>query len=171
MELHYNLKETAYFEKRENIMVSILNNQTSNQEFLDFVVDEIHNADVASTHEGEPSAQVCDLMMNKNGKLYITTSQNNPFFKDLINQPKVVINGYKGEGTMDSCGFSIRGNIKDVDHLYIDEIFEKNPYLNEIYADDVEAAKKDLHVLEIEPISASYLDHRTNPIFTRKFEF
>lgn len=54
---------------------------------------------------------------------------------------------------MDYCGFSIRGTIKNVDHLYLDEIFAKNPYLNEIYADDLEGAKKDLRVLEITPIT------------------
>ena len=110
-------------------------------------------------------------MLNKNGKLYIATSSQNPSFQDLINQPKVIINNYKGNGTMDSCGFSIRGTIKNINHQYIDEIFEKNTYLNEIYADDIEAAKEDLRVLEIIPQSADYLDHRTTPIFMRKFEF
>lgn len=107
-------------------MVDILSNQTSNQEFLDFAVKQIHNVDVATTHHGEPSAQVCDLLLNKNGKLYITTSSQNPFFQDLINQPKVIVNGYKGNGTMDSCGFSIRGTIKNVEHQYIDEILKKS---------------------------------------------
>ncbi len=105
-------------------MVSILNNQTSNEEFLEFATNEVHNVDVATTHHGAPSAQVCDLVLNKNGKLYIVTSSQNPFFQDLIHQPKVIINGYKGDGTMDSCGFSIRGIIKNVEHEYIDEIFE-----------------------------------------------
>lgn len=152
-------------------MIDILNNHTSNQEFLDFAVNQIHNVDIVKTHQGEPSAQVCDLLLNKNGKLYIAISSQNPFFQDLINQPKVIINGYKGNGTMDSCGFSIRGTIKNINHQYIDEIFEKNTYLNEIYADDIEAAKEDLRVLEITPQSADYLDHRTTPIFMRKFEF
>lgn len=71
-------------------MVDILTNQTTNQEFLDFAVEQIHNVDVATTHHGEPSAQVCDLLLNKNGKLYIATSSPNPFFKDLIKQPKVM---------------------------------------------------------------------------------
>lgn len=152
-------------------MVDILTNQTTNQEFSDFAVEQIHNVDVATTHHGEPSAQVCDLLLNKNGKLYITTSSQNPFFKDLIKQPKVIVNDYKGNGTMDSCGFSIRGTIQNVGHEYIDEIFGKNDYLNEIYADNVEAAKEDLRVLEITPLEAGYLDHRTHPIFMRKFKF
>ena len=82
-------------------MVDILTNQTTNQEFSDFAVEQIHNVDVATTHHGEPSAQVCDLLLNKNGKLYIATSSQNPFFKDLIKQPKVIVNDYKGNGTMD----------------------------------------------------------------------
>ena len=55
-------------------MVRILNNQTSNEEFLEFATNEVHNVDVATTHHGAPSAQVCDLVLNKNGKLYIVTS-------------------------------------------------------------------------------------------------
>ena len=47
-------------------MVSILNNQTSNEEFLEFATNEVHNVDVATTHHGAPSAQVCDLVLNKN---------------------------------------------------------------------------------------------------------
>ena len=38
-------------------MVSILNNQTSNEEFLEFATNEVHNVDVATTHHGAPSAQ------------------------------------------------------------------------------------------------------------------
>ena len=72
---------------------------------------------------------------------------------------------------MDSCGFSIRGTIQNVGHEYIDEIFGKIDYLNEIYADNVEAAKEDLRVLEITPLETGYLDHRTHPIFMRKFKF
>lgn len=78
-------------------MVDILTKQTTNQEFLDFAVEQVHNADIVTTHAGEPSAQVCDLLLNKNGKLYIATSSQNPFFKDLIAQPKVIVDGYKGE--------------------------------------------------------------------------
>ena len=152
-------------------MVDILTKQTTNQEFLDFAVEQVHNADIVTTHAGEPSAQVCDLLLNKNGKLYIATSSQNPFFKDLIAQPKVIVDGYKGDGTMDYCGFSIRGTIKNVDHLYLDEIFAKNPYLNEIYADDLEGAKKDLRVLEITPMTAGCLDYRTKPVFMRNFKF
>lgn len=50
-------------------------------------------------------------------------------------------------------------------------MFEKNPCLNEIYKDDVEAAKRDLQVLEIAPKHCGYLDHRTDPIFMINFEF
>ena len=38
-------------------MVSILNNQTSNEEFLEFATNEVHNVDVATTHHGAPSLQ------------------------------------------------------------------------------------------------------------------
>lgn len=37
-------------------MVDILTKQTTNQEFLDFAVEQVHNADIVTTHAGEPSA-------------------------------------------------------------------------------------------------------------------
>ncbi len=152
-------------------MVSILTQKTSNQDFLNFIVDEIHNADIVTTHNGEPQAQICDLLLNKDGKLYIMTGKDNPFFKDLLKQPKVIIDGYNGDGTMSTCGFSLRGSIKNVDQEHMDEIFDKNKYLEEIYAPDVEKAKPALRVLEITPQSASFLDHRTKPIFMKHFVF
>lgn len=152
--------------------LSILNLKTSNQEFLDFIVNEIHNAVVSTVDfQGKPSAQVCDLLMNKNNKLYIATSKDNQFFKNLINMPDIKIDGYKGDGTMGSCGFSITGKIKNINHQYLDEIFAKNLYLNDIYRNNLEQAKKDLRILEITILKADYLDHRTNPVFVRSFEF
>lgn len=160
--------------RKEIIMtVSILTNKTTNQEFLKFVVNEIHNAVISTVNSNNlPSAQVCDLLLTQNNKLYITTSQNNhPFFDNLNNSKEIVITGYKGNGTMDSCGFSIKGNIKNIHHKLIDKIFNKNSYLNEIYQDNLDKAKEELQVFEITPKQASYLDHRTNPIFYREFEF
>lgn len=153
-------------------MTSYLNDQTSNQEFLDFVVDEIHNVVVSVvTKNGLPAAQVCDMLMNKDGKLYMTTSVKNPFFASLMSQEKVLVNGYKGDGTMDSCGFSIQGTIKNLEHEYLEEVFEKNPYLYEIYEDNLEEAKQDLRILEITPIRAGFLDHRFKPAYMRSFNF
>ena len=152
--------------------VSILNNDTTNQEFLDFIVDEIHNAVVSSVNSvGDPAAQVCDMLMVKDMKLYMTTSVKNPFFKCLINNPNIEVNGYKGNGTMDSCGFSLTATIKNINHQYLDEVFEKNPYLNEIYKDNLEQAKQELRILEITPHTGAYLDHRIDPIYHRTFKF
>lgn len=147
--------------------------QTTNQEFLDFAVNEIHNVVVSTVDSnGLPIAQVCDLLLTRNNKLYITTSKNNhPFFDNLDNAHQIAINGYKGSGTMDSCGFSIKGNIQNIHHKLMDEIFDKNYYLNKIYQNNLAQAKEELQVFEIIPKQASYLDHRTNPIFYRKFKF
>lgn len=156
--------------------ISMLNNKTNNEEFLSFIVDEIHNA-VVSTVDGDlPSAQVVDLLLKKNGKIYITTSiRNHPFFDALNNAEKedkiVLVNGYKGNGTMDSCGFSLKANIKNLKHEYIEEIFTKNPYLNTIYEKNIPKAKEILNVFELTPIRAGYLDHRVVPAYWREFLF
>ena len=153
-------------------MTAYLNDKTTNQEFLDFVVDDIHNVVVSAvTQNGMPSAQVCDMLMNKNGKLYMTTSIKNPFFASLLTQPEVLINGYKGGGTMDSCGFSIKAKIKNLGQQYLQEVFKKNPYLYEIYEDNLEEAMQDLRILELTPIRAGFLDHRFKPAYMRNFVF
>lgn len=156
--------------------ISMLNDKTSNEEFLDFIVNEIHNA-VLSTVDGYlPSAQVVDLLLNKNGKIYITTSsRNHPFFDALNNAEKenkiILVNGYKGNGTMDSCGFSLKAKIRNLKHEYIEEIFDQNPYLNTIYEKNIPKAKEVLNVFELTPIRAGYLDHRVVPAYWREFIF
>ena len=57
-----------------------------------------------------PSAQVVDLLMKKDGKIYITTSERNHPFVDDLNRAKaqdktILVNGYKGSGTMGSWAF------------------------------------------------------------------
>lgn len=157
--------------------VKMLNKYTTNDEFLDFIVTDIHNAVVSTvTEEGLPSAQVVDLLLKRNGKIYITTSErNHPFFDDLNRAEKVdnivLINGYKGNGTMGSCGFSLKAKVKNLDHEYLEEIFEKNPYLNAIYEKNILKAKQILRVFELTPIRAGYLDHRVNPAYWREFLF
>ncbi|MBP2057299.1 putative pyridoxamine 5'-phosphate oxidase family protein [Lactobacillus colini] len=153
--------------------VSILNNQTTNSEFLKFAVDEIHNVVISTVSNKKlPSAQVCDLLFTQNGKLYITTSKNNhPFFDDLDKSTNVLVTGYKGDGTMDSCGFSINAKVRNIHQELLDLAFEKNPYLYEIYQDNIAKAKQALQIFEITPKTAGYLDHRTKPIFYREFKF
>lgn len=156
--------------------ISMLNNKTTNEEFLNFIVDEIHNVVVSAVDGSLPSAQVVDLLLNKNGKIYITTStRNHPFFDALDQAEKeqkiVLIDGYKGNGTMDSCGFSLKANIKNLKHEYIEEIFTKNPYLNTIYEKNISKAKELLNVFELTPIQAGYLDHRVVPAYHREFLF
>lgn len=156
--------------------ISMLNNKTSNEEFLNFIVNEIHNAVVSTVDDDLPSAQVVDLLLIKNGKIYITTStRNHPFF-DALNKAEqnhkiVLINGYKGNGTMGSCGFSLKANTKNLQHKYIEEIFDKNPYLNTIYEKNIPKAKEILNVFELTPIRAGYLDHRVVPAYWREFLF
>lgn len=157
--------------------IPMLNNQTTNQEFLEFIVNDVHNVVVSTiTEDGLPSAQVVDLLLLQEGKIYLTTSRrNHPFFDDLKraqqNNKIVLVNGVKGSGTMGSCGFSLRGTIKDLEHKYLEEIFAKNKYLNTIYEKNIPKAKEILHVFELTPISAGYLDHRRVPAYHRYFDF
>lgn len=157
--------------------VRMLDKYTTNDEFLDFIVKDIHNAVVSTvTEDNLPSAQVVDLLMKKDGKIYITTSERNHPFVDDLNRAEaedkiILVNGYKGSGTMGSCGFSLKVKVKNLGHEYLEEIFKENPYLNVIYEKNIPKAKQILRVFELTPIRAGYLDHRVNPAYWREFLF
>lgn len=155
------------------MVVNTIDKKSSNQDFLDFIVDQIHNVVVSTADsKGDPQAQICDFMFNRDGKLYIGTSKKNPFYQALMeNNNKVVVSGYKGEDTMSSYGFSLKGTIADIGQKYQEEFFAKNPYLSQAFLNDLETEKKNMRCLEITPKSASFIDYRKQPIFLRHFSF
>ena len=152
--------------------MEFLNDKSTNTDFLEFVTDFIHNVVVSSVDEdGHPYAQVCDALYHDDDKLYIMTKKDNDLYNCIKRAPELVITASKGNGTMDSVGIAIKGEAHDVDHKFQDEIFTKNPYLNQIYAGHLEEAKEYMHTIEITPEVGSVYDIRIKPIYQRKFTF
>lgn len=149
-----------------------LNDDSTNNDFLDFVTDDIHNAVVSTVDKYDhPYAQVCDMLYHTDGKLYLMTKEGNELFNCIKRAPELVITASKGDGTMGSIGIALKGKAYIVDHKYQSEIFATNPYLNQIYASHLEEAKEYMHTIEVQLESGSIYDIRLNPIYQRKFQF
>lgn len=84
----------------------------------------------ATIDNGMPFARIVDVMLIEDDKIYFLTDRGKAFYKQLIHNKYVAISG------MDKNYVSIRvtGKAQLADCSYVDKIFEENPALGDIYA-------------------------------------
>lgn len=138
------------------------------EDYLQFLNEEIHST-VFSTvdDDGKPMSRVIDIMLVKENKLYFLTATTKPFYIQLLEKPYVSITGMKGEDSMSSVSITVNGEVREVGTKYLDEIFDKNAYMNEIY--ETEESKKILRVFEVYKGTVSVFDLGTKPIYQNSF--
>jgi uncharacterized pyridoxamine 5'-phosphate oxidase family protein len=77
--------------------------------------------------------------------------------------PVVSITGIEGETSMESFSITLQGRVNEIGSTYLDEIFEKNPYMAKIYP-SVED-RNVLRVFEIYKGVMSIFDLSKKPIY------
>lgn len=98
-------------------------------DYLHMLVDEFHSAVVATTgKDGHPQTRVIDMMLWDSRGVYFLTARGKEFYDQLMDQEFVALSAAK-----DKKAISLRGKIKNIGKEKLDEIFEKNPYMKEIY--------------------------------------
>jgi NAD-dependent dihydropyrimidine dehydrogenase PreA subunit len=75
----------------------------------------------------------------------------------------------KGEDTMSSIAVSIRGKVRELGYDRIPELFEKNPYMYQIYP--TEESMKALTVFQIFEGNGEWFDLSKKPIERASFTF
>ncbi|EJF49490.1 hypothetical protein YS9_2047 [Enterococcus sp. C1] len=104
------------------------------EDYLNYLKNEIHSTVFATVDEnGNPVTRVIDIMLVKETKLYFLTAISKPFYKQLKMNPVVSITGIEGETSMESFSITLQGRVNEIGSTYLDEIFEKNPYMAKIY--------------------------------------
>ncbi len=91
---------------------------------------EIKSITFATIDNGIPAARIIDVMLVKEDGLYFLTARGKSFYRQLKAAPKIAICG------MDQHYVTTRiiGDIKFCDNRdIIDEIFEHNPMMNDLY--------------------------------------
>ena len=104
-------------------------------QYLKIICEEIHSVVVATLdREGHPVTRVIDMMLHDDSSLYFLTAKGKEFYRQLMDQKYLSLSGMSGgEGSMSKKAVSVHGNVRNIGKEKLDEIFEKNPYMAEIY--------------------------------------
>lgn len=135
-----------------------------------FLRNDIHSVVFATINEfGLPETRVIDVMLYDKNGLYFITARGKNFYKQLINNKNISLTGFKGNSTISSIAVSVQGNVKDIGSELLNEVFEKNPYMNTIYP-TIES-KTALTVFQIYKGTGEYFNLSKHPIERYSFSF
>jgi len=140
------------------------------EKYLRYLQSEIHSAVFATADKnGYPFTCVIDIMLADEGGLYFLTATGKAFYDRLKARGTVSVTGFKGTDTMFSKAVTVRGKAREIGTGLIPRIFEKNPYMAEIYP-DVES-RTALTVFQIYEGEGEFFDLSQKPIFRESFAF
>lgn len=140
------------------------------KDFLDYLVHEIHTTVVATVNdEGLPVTAAIDMMDSDENGLFFLTARGKGFYDRLKQRGFLVLTAVKGETTMSSVAVSVRGKVRELGYDKIPELFEKNPYMREIYP--TEESMRALTVFQIYEGSGEWFDLSKKPIERASFTF
>lgn len=119
--------------------------------YLQMLVDDFHSTTVATIGEdGHPQTRVIDMMLCDEQGVYFLTAKGKAFYAQLMEQGYVAISA-----TKDKRAISLRGQIQNIGSEKLDEIFEKNTYMKDIYPGDTRSA---LEVFRLYEAQGEYFD-------------
>ena len=105
-------------------------------DYINYLVEEIHSTTVATLgKDGHPQTRVIDMMYADEEGVYFLTAKGKDFYAQLMEQKYVAISG-----TKDKAAVSLRGRVKNIGTKHLDLIFDRNPYMKEIYPEDTRSA-------------------------------
>jgi len=140
------------------------------KDYLNYVVHEIHRTIVATVDdEGLPVTAAIDMMDCDDNSLYFLTAKGKGFYDRLTKRQFLAFTAMKGEDTMSTVAVSIRGKVRELGYDRIPELFEKNPYMHQIYP--TEESMKALTVFQIYEGSGEWFDLSRKPIERASFTF
>ena len=140
------------------------------KDYLNYIVHEIHRTIVATVDdEGLPVTAAIDMMDCDDVSLYFLTAKGKGVYDRLKKRGFLAFTAMKGEDTMSSIAVSIRGKVRELGYDKIPELFEKNPYMHQIYP--TEESMKALTVFQIYEGSGEWFDLSKKPIERASFTF
>ena len=140
------------------------------RDYLSYLVNEIHTTVVATVDdEGLPVTAAIDMMDSDENGLFFLTAKGKGFYDRLKKHGFLALTALKGESTMTSVAVSVRGKVKELGYEKIPELFEKNPYMHEIYP--TEESMQALTVFQIYEGSGEWFDLSKKPIERAYFSF
>ena len=140
------------------------------KDYLSYLVQEIHTVIVATVDDaGLPVTAAIDMMDADEHGVYFLTAKGKSFYDRLKKRGALSLTGIKGTDTMHCAALSIRGKARELGSGLLPRLFEKNPYMKEIYPD--EASRSALTVFVIEEGCGEWFDLSKKPIERDDFAF
>ena len=140
------------------------------EKYFRFLVEEIHTTIVATVDDdGLPVTAAIDMMDCDENGLYFLTAKGKGFYDRLKKQGYIALTGIKGEITMTSVAVSVRGKVREIGYDLIPKLFDKNPYMKEIYP--TEESRKALTAFQIYEGGGEWFDLSKKPIERASFTF
>mgnify|MGYP000024365680 FL=1 len=116
------------------------------KDYLRLLVEQIHSAVIATIGaDGHPQTRVIDMMLWDDRGVYFLTAKGKAFYEQLMKQNYISLSA-----TKDKYSISLRGEVTNIGSEKLDEIFEKNPYMQQIYPEDTRSALEVFAVYEAE---------------------
>lgn len=140
------------------------------RDYLAYVVDQIHRTIVATVDDaGLPVTAAIDMMDYDDNSLYFLTAKGKGFYDRLKKREFLAFTAIKGEDTMSTVAVSIRGKVRELGNERLPRLFEKNPYMAEIYP--TEESQTALTVFQIYEGTGEWFDLSKKPIERASFTF
>ena len=140
------------------------------KDYLRYISDVIHTTIVATVDdEGLPVTAAIDMMASDEKGLYFLTAKGKSFYDRLKKREFLALTAIKGEDTMSSVAVSVRGKVRELGYERIPALFEKNPYMHDIYP--TEESMHALTVFQIYEGSGEWFDLSKKPIQRASFSF
>lgn len=119
--------------------------------YLEILVETIHSTTVATiASDGHPQTRIIDMMLCDENGIYFLTAKGKEFYEQLMEQQYIALSA-----TKDKMAVSLRGKVRNIGYDRLDEIFEKNIYMQKIYPNDTRSA---LQVFQIYEAQGEYFD-------------
>ena len=140
------------------------------EKYFRYIVNKIHTTVVATVdEEGLPVTAAIDMMDCDGNGLYFLTAKGKGFYDRLVNRGFLALTAVSGENTMSSAAVSVRGKVRELGYDRIPELFDKNPYMYEIYP--TEESMHALTVFQIYEGTGEWFDLSKKPIERDSFTF
>ena len=106
------------------------------KDYLKILVEQIHSTTIATIGaDSHPQTRVIDMMLWDEDGVYFLTAKGKAFYTQLMEQKYIALSA-----TKDKISISLRGKIRNIGSEKLDEIFEKNTYMQGIYPGDTRSA-------------------------------
>lgn len=123
----------------------------NNNEYLKMLVEDFHSTTIATIGaDGHPQTRIIDMMLWDKAGVYFLTAKGKAFYDQLMEQLYVALSA-----TKDKKAISLRGKIENIGSEKLNEIFDKNIYMQKIYPGETRTA---LEVFRIYEAQGEYFD-------------